>query len=259
METVNGLENLKPKKDCAVTIGTFDGIHPGHLKIIDTLLNVAKKNELCSTLVTFEPHPKLVVNSAIKNSIRLLTTIDEKIKYLQETKLDRTVVINFDKSFSNQSYETFVKNILIDKIGAKAIIVGYDHAFGKNREGNFENLQTLSKKYGFLLQRVDSVQIENKIISSTLLRNIIKDGNVGLSSEYLGRNYSLIGTVVPGNARGKKLNFPTANLKTGNSDKLIPKEGVYAVDIEYNGQTFKGMLNIGNQPTFGIDGNYSSK
>lgn len=257
MEIIRGLENLKAIRPCAVTIGTFDGVHPGHLKIVEQLIVTADRGDLCSTLVTFDPHPQLVLNPEARMNIKLLSTIDEKLEILKSINLNRTIIIEFDKSFAQQSYEEFVKNILIDKIGAKAIVVGYDHAFGRDRAGNYDNLVKLSEKYGFALIRVEPFKVEGQILSSTLVRTLITEGRVALAAEYLGRPYSISGQVIRGNSRGKNLNFPTANLKIENENKLIPREGVYAVDVNYNNSLYKGMLNIGNQPTFGSEGRFS--
>jgi riboflavin kinase / FMN adenylyltransferase len=257
MEIVKGLENISKVEDCAVTIGTFDGVHPGHLMIIRRLIEVAKERHLCSTLVTFDPHPQLVLNQNLKGKIRWLSSLDDKLSILEQTGLNRTVIIKFDKKLSKRSYEDFVKNILIDKLGTRALIVGYDHAFGKDRQGTYVNLQQLSEKYGFYLEQVEPFRVDGKILSSTFLRNLIMEGLVQESAAYLGRFYSLKGTVVRGKDRGKQLRFPTANLLIENENKIIPKHGVYAVDVEYKNKTYQGMLNIGNQPTFGKEGNFS--
>lgn len=257
MEIITGLNHLESGKRCAVTIGTFDGLHLGHKKIIEKVNTIAKNKNLCSTLVTFDPHPKIVLKQNDNFHITILTTLDEKKKLLAEMGIDRLIIIKFDKKFASQSYEDFVKNVLIDQIGAETIVVGYDHAFGKNREGNFYNLKLLSDKYRFDLQKVDPIEMDGEIISSTLIRKAIADGDVELTRKYLTRYYSYSGKVIPGDSRGKQLNFPTANILNSNQNKLIPKSGVYAVDVEYNKFVYKGMLNIGNRPTFGLKGKYT--
>jgi len=251
MEIISDFNNLDSVNRCSVTIGTFDGLHLGHQKIINKVIEVSNNKNLCSTLVTFDPHPKIVLKQNDNFNIELLTPLEEKLAILEDTGLERIVIIRFDKAFASTSYEEFVKRILIDKIGAEAIIVGYDHAFGKNREGNYDSLKTLSDKYGFYLQKVGPVEIHDRIISSTIIRHVISEGDVDLAAAYLGRYYAISGKVVPGDARGKDLNFPTANILIENSYKLIPKTGVYAVDVIHNGQKYKGMLNIGYRPTFG--------
>jgi riboflavin kinase / FMN adenylyltransferase len=251
MEIISELHNLKTARKCGVTVGTFDGLHLGHQKIIEKLISVARSRKLCSTLVTFDPHPKIVLKQKDNFNIEILTSLDEKLDILSRSGLDRVVIVKFDREFASQTYEQFVKNILIDRIGAEAIIVGYDHAFGKDREGNFENLKILSAKYGFYLEKVGPVEFDNEVISSTLIRQAISAGDVESAAKYLGRNYSLSGKVVPGDSRGKELNYPTANIAISNSNKLIPATGVYAVDVIYEEQLYKGMLNIGFRPTFG--------
>ncbi len=257
MEIITGLNHLESVKRCAVTIGTFDGLHLGHKKIIEKVNTIAKKKNLCSTLVTFDPHPKIVLKQNDNFHIAILTTLDEKKKLLAAMGIDRLIIIKFDKKFASQSYEAFVKNVLIDQIGAETIVVGYDHVFGKNREGNFDNLKLLSDKLQFDLQKVDPIKINGEIISSTLIRKAIADGDVELARQYLTRYYNYSGKVVPGDSRGKQLNFPTANILNSNQYKLIPKSGVYAVDVEYKKSVYKGMLNIGIRPTFGLKGGYT--
>ena len=257
MEIITGLNNLKSGKRCAVTIGTFDGLHLGHKKIIERLNNVVREKNLCSTLVTFDPHPKIVLKQNDDFHIAILTTLDEKKSLLNETGIDRLVVIKFDREFASQSYEQFVKNILIDQIGAEAIVVGHDHAFGKNREGNFDNLKLLTEKYQFTLDKVGPIEIDGNVISSTLIRNVLAEGDVESANKYLGRYYEYSGKVMPGDSRGKQLNFPTANIYNSNPNKHIPKIGVYAVDVEYKDTIYKGMLNIGYRPTFGLKGEYT--
>lgn len=257
MEIITGLNHFNSGKGCVVTVGTFDGLHLGHKKIIEKVNTIARNKNLCSTLVTFDPHPKIVLKQNDNFHITILTTLDEKKQLLSETGIDRLIVIKFDKTFASQSYKQFVKNILLDQIGARVIVIGHDHAFGKNREGNFDNLKMLSKNYRFDLQKVDPVEIDGEIISSTLIRNAITDGDVELARKYLGRYYNYSGKVVPGDSRGKQLNFPTANIFHGNENKQIPRDGVYAVDVGYKGSIYKGMLNIGKRPTFGLQGDYT--
>lgn len=253
MEVVRGVEKEVAAHPCAVTVGTFDGLHIGHQKIINRLKTVAAERHLCTTLVTFDPHPKVVVKPNIGKELGLLTTLDEKMMLLEESGLDRLVIITFDDRFSQTAYEEFVKNILIDKLGARAIIVGYDHGFGKNREGNFEKLQELSRKYGFYVEQIGPIDVEDEIIGSTLIRKFLKNGNVKQAQTYLGRPYSMVGKVIKGNNIGKRYNYPTANLEVIDPHKLVPANGVYAVDVIFENKTYKSMLNIGVKPTFGGD------
>ena len=257
MEVITGLKNLPSGARCAVTIGTFDGLHVGHQKIVENVMRTARQKSICSTLITFDPHPKIVLKQADNFHIEILTTLDEKLDLLEKTGLERVVIIKFDREFASKSYEQFVKNILIDQIGAEAIIVGHDHAFGKNREGNFDNLKLLSEKYNFYLQKVNPVLIDGKTVSSSLIRKALSDGEVDMAGKYLGRYYDFSGKVVPGDSRGKELNFPTANIYNSNPNKHVPKIGVYAVDVLYDDAIYKGMLNIGYRPTFGLQGEYT--
>lgn len=257
MEIISGLKKLKSGRQCAVTVGTFDGLHLGHRKIIETVVKTAREKKLCSTLVTFNPHPKIVLKQTDDFHIAILTTLNEKIELLSETGLDQIIIVTFDNAFASQSYEQFVKNVLIDQIGTEALIVGHDHAFGKNREGNFNNLKRLSEQYDFSLQKVEPFKIGSKTINSTLLRKLIAEGDVERAEKYLGRKYAYSGTIIAGDSRGKQLNFPTANIYNENKNKQIPGSGVYAVDVAYNDEIYKGMLNIGNRPTFGLRGEYT--
>ncbi|MGD9898420.1 MAG: bifunctional riboflavin kinase/FAD synthetase [Calditrichaceae bacterium] len=253
MEIIDGIENINTKFPCAITVGTFDGIHLGHKKIISRLLEIANEKNLCSTMVTFHPHPKLVVKSKFKEAIKLITDKDEKIEIIRESGIDRLVIIKFDHDFSQTNYRQFIKSILLDKLMAKVVVVGYDHAFGKNREGNFDNLVLLSDEFKFEVEKVGPFEIKDQVVSSTTIRNALTEGEVEKAAEYLGRLYSVSGKVVPGDGRGKKLNFHTANIDVENPNKLIPGKGVYAVDVKHNDQMYKGMMNIGFRPTFGSD------
>jgi len=257
MEIIHGLEHITPHVPCALTMGTFDGVHRGHVQIIRQLREEAQRKNLCATLITFEPHPRLVVKRPGSAGIRLLTTLQEKIDLLKQQPLDRVVVVPFDEAFSRIEYEEFVKTVILDKLGARALVIGYDHAFGRNREGNFSNLEKLSKKYGFTLDKVEPYEVEGQIVSSTFIRQFLNDGDVEFAAKLLGRNYSLSGTVVKGDARGKILHFPTANIEPQHTHKLIPKPGVYAVEVRYGTASFKGMMNIGYRPTFRKDGRLS--
>ena len=248
MEIIRGLEQLKPEEGCVATVGTFDGVHPGHIKLINRLIELGESKKLRTTLVTFYPHPKLVVGSA--KNVRLLTTIEEKIELLEKTGLQRLVIIPFNREFSRLSYEQFVRNILLDKLGTRSLVIGYDHAFGHDREGNYERLKELGRELNFSVERVEPFRLGDQIVGSTLIRQTLTEGRVDEAAEMLNRLYSISGKVVHGSARGKLLHFPTANVEVDNENKLIPADGVYAVDVLYKGQTYKGMLNIGCRPTF---------
>lgn len=254
MEIIHGLENYKADHRCVVTLGTFDGVHLGHIEIIRQLMSVARDKGLKATLVTFHPHPRLIVRSDQKEKVKLLTSLDEKLEVLQNTELDRIVVLKFDRQFAQTPYEEFVRRYLLERLSAEALVIGYDHAFGRNREGNFANLENLSRKYGFYLQKVDPFEIKGQIVSSTFIRQFLQDGDVELAGALLGRKYSIRGQVVRGRSRGKRLSFPTANIELPDTNKMLPADGVYAVDVTCGTMQFKGMLNIGRRPTFSDEG-----
>ncbi len=249
MKVLRGLDHITKTRPCSATIGTFDGVHLGHQKIISRLRDVARENDLCTTLITFYPHPRLIVRGGIK-PVKLLTSQSEKLELLEPTGLDQVLIIPFDESFSNMDYQAFLKEILIEKLNVKALVIGYDHAFGKNREGNYENLKALGKEFGFSLEKVGPLESNGELIGSSAIREMIRYGDVDRAAQFLGRPYSVCGTVVHGAARGRLLHFPTANLHLEYENKLIPENGVYAVDVLLENKTYKGMLNIGFKPTF---------
>ena len=249
MEIVKGLENIREKRESVITLGTFDGLHAGHKKIIDKVVEAANNANIQSVLVTFEPHPRLVLNNS-KEPIRLLSTIEEKIEILSSFKLDTVIIVDFDKEFANNSYQDFVEKILIDQLGMKHLVIGYDHHFGKNRKGNFSSLKELAAQHGFSITKVNPLYVEDTLVSSSLVRSCLREGKVRVASNFLGRQYKLKGVVVQGDGRGKKLTFPTANIEIIDIHKIIPMNGVYAVDVMIKGQQHKGMMNIGFRPTF---------
>lgn len=249
MEIIKGLEHFSGMEACAVTIGAFDGVHRGHLQIIERLKTVAAQRRICTTLVTFEPHPRLVLRPDLAAQTKLLTTADEKITALSSTGIDRLVIVNFDKAFSQIEYDVFIHSILVGKLKAAVLVIGYDHSFGKDRAGNFANLDKLSGLYGFSLVKVDPFEIDGQVINSTFIRKILQDGDITQTNDCLGRPYSFSGKVIVGKALGSELQFPTANLEIADTHKLIPGNGVYAVDVDFRAQRLKGMLNIGYKPT----------
>ncbi len=249
MDVFLNLEKLPKFTTPVVTIGTFDGIHLGHQKLIEHLAEKKKRFGGTAVLATFEPHPRLVLNNHA-NSIGLLTTLEEKILILQDFPIDAMVVIPFSKKLAELSGETFIKKILIQKIAPKDIVIGYDHAFGKNRSGNVETLRKMGAEYGFSLNVVEPVSLNGQIIKSTAIRQTLAAGNVVQAQIFLGRSYSLTGTVVKGEGRGKMSLFPTANLHIWHPQKLIPANGVYLVLVHWFGRPFQGIANIGMRPTF---------
>ena len=250
MRIFRSLDDVRRDNNCILTTGTFDGVHLGHQSIIETLhRSISHQNE-CVTIVTFEPHPHFVVKSSQKNDLKLLTTLDEKISILQALIIDRLIIIPFDEKFAQLSSQQFIENILIDKIGFKKIVIGYDHAFGKNRQGNYEILAQLGQRYNYSIIVLPPFSLDGVIISSTRIRKLLLSGDVEQAAKYLGRNYCLTGKVIKGEGRGHTLNIPTANIKPFSSEKLIPKDGIYAVWARLGERKFKAVLYIGSKPTF---------
>ncbi|NUM30762.1 MAG: bifunctional riboflavin kinase/FAD synthetase [Bacteroidetes bacterium] len=248
MQVIKGLDKTLQIQNSIVTQGTFDGVHTGHLKILKSIVELASAKNCKSVLLTFNPHPRQILQKD-DNSIKLLTTFEEKTELLKNTGLDFLVVIPFDKQFSELSAEDFIKKILVEKIGVDTIVVGYDHRFGKNREGKFDDLKEFAQKYNFHVKEIAAFDIEMSHVSSTKIRNSLLHGDIETANKFLGRKYFLSGVVYEGNKLGKTIGFPTANIKVENIDKLIPANGVYAVEIEIENELFGGMMNIGNRPS----------
>jgi len=250
MKIHKGLDTIEPIQNAVVTIGTFDGVHIGHQEILQRLKEIATKIEGETVVVTFWPHPRLVLFPD-DNSLKLLSTFEEKADILANLGIDHLVAIPFTKKFSQLTSEQFTQQVLIDKIGTKRLVIGYDHRFGKNREGSFEHLKANEKKYGFVVEEISKQEIDNIAISSTKIRKALDIGDVKTANSYLGQHYSIAGKVVEGNKIGRKLGFPTANIEIAEKFKLVPADGVYAVKVFLENGTFQGMLNIGNRPTIG--------
>jgi riboflavin kinase/FMN adenylyltransferase len=247
----NGFENLEGIKNAVVTIGTFDGIHLGHQEIISRIIELAKSVDGETALVTFWPHPRYVLGKN-KEDLKLLTTFDEKAEILEQLGLDHIVRVNFTKEFSQWTSEQFIQNIILSALHTKRLVIGYDHRFGKDREGGFEHLKKHSDSYGFQVEEISKQTIDNVGISSTKIRNAVEEGKVELAHDFLGRFYEINGEVVSGDKVGKTLGFATANIQIEEAYKLIPADGAYAVIAKIKGEEHKGMLNIGFRPT--VDG-----
>ncbi len=232
-----------------VTIGTFDGVHLGHQRVISRLKEFAKKHNGETVIFTFYPHPRLVTSKKESN-LRLLTTLEEKQSLFEKYGIDHLVVYPFDKEFSELSYSEFVEQILVDKMHTHCLVVGYDHRFGKNREGGFEYLKNCAKKFRFQLEKLDALSVNEENVSSTKIREALQAGAMIKANHYLGYKFTLNGTVVSGKQLGRKLGFPTANIESSDKHKIIPGYGVYAVKVVVNGNQLIGMLNIGTRPTF---------
>ncbi|MBP6291127.1 MAG: bifunctional riboflavin kinase/FAD synthetase [Spirochaetes bacterium] len=231
-----------------VTIGNFDGVHCGHKAIFETMLQVAHSINGDAIVFTFSEHPRKILTP--QTPPKILTTSTEKIRAIEETGVKNIVMIPFTHELANLTAEEFLYRIIFYHIGKANIVVGYDHAFGRGREGNYEYLQAIAHKEGIMVKRVEPVCIQSKPVSSSWIRAEIEDGNVAMANELLGRAYSLSGTVVQGQMRGRLLGYPTANIAPDDMDKIIPKDGVYAVRVVINNTMYDGMLNIGANPTF---------
>jgi riboflavin kinase/FMN adenylyltransferase len=242
------LDNFEAKTP-VVTIGTFDGLHKGHQLVVSQLKELADKMEGESVIFTFYPHPR-VVTSPNETSLRLLTTKEEKIGLFEKMGIDHLIIYPFNKEFAALSYSDFVRTILVEKMATKCLVVGYDHRFGKNREGGYEYLKNCAVKYNFEVIRTDALSVKADKISSTKIREALESGDIPKANHYLGYNFTLHGTVVSGKQLGRKLGFPTANIEASDKYKIIPGYGVYAVYADFEGKTYKGMLNIGMRPTF---------
>ncbi len=248
MNVHHGIDSLTPLPHAVVTSGTFDGVHRGHQKILTRLTEVARASGGESVVLTYWPHPRTVVSNDSQN-LRLLSTLDEKIELLDQAGVDHLVVIPFTRSFSQLTSEEFIQRVLIEKIGTKKLVIGYDHRFGRDREGGFDYIQAHQAEYGFEVEEIPRQDIEDVGVSSSKIRNALAEGNVHAATLFLGRAYNLTGTVVKGRQLGRTIGYPTANLQIDDPVKLIPANGVYAVEVQYTNKTLGGMTNIGFRPT----------
>jgi riboflavin kinase/FMN adenylyltransferase len=244
----DGLEGFGKVKNPVVTVGTFDGVHIGHSKIFQTMRKFAGECEGETIVVTFHPHPRLVLHADSKD-LKFINTQERKYDLISKNGIDHLVVIPFTKEFAATAADTFVEDILVKKMGVCKLVVGYDHQFGKNREGSFEELLRLSDKHGFGVEQIPAQDIDNIAVSSTKIRKALNEGNIAYANNLLGYEYSITGVVVGGNKIGRKIGFPTANIDLQDEYKLITAIGVYACRILYNGRMYLGMGNIGYRPT----------
>ena len=243
MRSYNSLEDFTPDFKTIVTIGTFDGVHIGHKYIIEHLNKIAKREHGESVLLTFFPHPRHVLYED-DQALKLLNTFDEKKESLKDVGLQNFVVQNFTKEFSRIKYVNFVRDVLVEKLNVDHLVIGYDHHFGRNREGSIKELQELSSLYNFTLEQIPPQKKNDVSVSSTKIRKLLQEGNIENANKYLGYEYMLTGNVVHGNKMGRTINYPTANLEVEDC-KLIPKAGVYVVKLNFMTTNFFGMLNIG--------------
>lgn len=246
MKTYNNIKEYN-KKSAVVTIGTFDGVHIGHKKILERIIFNAKKLHCESVLLTFFPHPRMVLQD--NSVVQLLNTVEEKTQLLEKTGIDNLIIHPFNKEFSRLSAEDFVKEILVNQLNIQKIIIGYDHRFGRNRTADINDLIRYGNEYGFEVEQISAQEVNDNAVSSTKIRNAILEGNITLANAYLGYNYFFTGAVVKGKQLGRTIGFPTANIKISEDYKLIPKNGVYLVKSEYDSKTVFGLMNIGTRPT----------
>jgi len=254
LKIVQNTSNFSDKEKTYVTIGTFDGVHFGHQKIIEKLIDEAKKAGKKSVVLTFFPHPRMVLQKDV--SLELINTIEERATLLEKTGLDYLIIHPFSKEFSRMTALEFVRDILVNQLNISKLIIGYDHHFGKNREGNITQLTEYSHLYDFKVEEIPAQDIDDVSVSSTKIRRALATGNLKTANNFLGYNFMLNGNVVNGKKLGGKIGYPTANIDIKESYKLIPKTGVYIVKSTIDKKTIFGMMNIGNRPT--VNGNHQT-
>ena len=255
MITVQSISNYDKKHNTAITIGTFDGVHIGHRKILQRLINSAKEQKLKATVLTFFPHPRMVLQK--DSDIKLLSTLEEKKQILEEMGLDQLIIHPFTMEFSRLTATEFVRDLLVNELKAKRIVIGYDHRFGRNRNANINDLMAFGNTLDFEVEEIPAQLIDDVSVSSTKIRKALEEGDIKIANEYLGYHYMLTGTIKKGKGLGKQIDFPTANLHIEEPYKLVPKNGVYVVKANWNGKVVYGMMNIGFNPT--VDGKKRSK
>ncbi len=247
MKVYYGIDDFVPPAYPVVTTGTFDGVHCGHMELLNRIKTLAKNHNGETVVVTFNPHPRTVIHPDVQ--IKLIHTIEEKIARLEKAGVDHFVIIPFTKAFSRTTSTSFVRDILILQLQTKLLVIGYDHQFGRNREGTVSDLAEYAVTYGFEIEQIEAQTFEDINISSTKIRKALEEGDFETANQFLGYDFMLTGTVVHGNKLGKSIGYPTANIDVRNEHKLIPANGVYAVEVEIQGENFGGMLNIGSKPT----------
>lgn len=249
MKVYHHIDEFPGCQNAVVTTGTFDGLHVGHRTILNRLKEIAAAINGETVVLTFFPHPRMVLYPDNKD-LKLIDTIDERIEFLKAENIDHLIIHPFSKEFSRLSSIEFVREILVNKLGTKKLVIGYNHHFGRNREGTFEELKELSALYNFDVEEIPAKIVNDVDVSSTKIRNALNNGYIKTANAYLNRNFTLRGKVIHGNKIGREIGFPTANLIVEESYKLIPKNGVYAVIAWINENSYKAMLNIGLRPTF---------
>jgi len=245
------ITNFSSKKGTVLTIGTFDGFHIGHQKIVNQVIDVAQNHKLTSVVLTFFPHPRMVLQK--DSNIKLIHTIDERVQVLSSTKLEHLIIQPFTTVFSRLSAAEFVSEVLVKQLNIKHIIIGYDHRFGKNRTATIADLKEFGELYGFEVQEISAQEIQEVSVSSTKIRKAIEQGDIAVANKYLGNPFQLSGVVVKGKGIGKTINYPTANIQIAEDYKIIPKNGIYIATAKVDGKSIFGMMNIGTNPT--VNGN----
>jgi riboflavin kinase/FMN adenylyltransferase len=253
MKVYRNFDEIDHDPNTVLTVGTFDGVHLGHQKIINRLLNISKDEKLRNVLVTMHPHPQIVLHTKDKSHIKLISTIEERLYLFEKYDLENVLVIPFSYEFSQVTGEEFIREYLYKQIGLKKILIGYDHMFGKNRSGNIELLKNLSNELNFDIERIDAFSGKNEVISSTKIRNALSENNIKEANEMLGHPFLISGEVVHGQGRAAQLGYPTANFNNFNPNKVIPGRGVYLVRSNIHGKCTYGMANIGVRPTLTND------
>lgn len=254
MKVYHNIEDFKNVNKPIVTVGTFDGVHIGHQRIIKRLKEIADKTKGETVLLTFFPHPRMILFPD-SHGLKLINTLSEKIALLEQFGLDHLIILPFDKSFSQTEPEDYVKNFLIDKINLHTIVIGYDHQFGKNRKGNLSLLNKLAPKYNFRVEEISAQEIDEIKVSSTKIRHAITNGDIRVATQYLNHNFTLEGKVVEGKRIGRTIGYPTANIEMEFDYKIVPAKGVYVIQSVIDGEQYNGMLNIGNRPTVAKEDN----
>lgn len=247
MKTYSSIQSFVAQKKTIVTIGTFDGVHVGHKKILEKIAQNTNNSDYESLVLTFFPHPRTVLQTGTE--MKQLNTIDEKSNLIEKAGIDNLVIHPFDKEFASLSAEEFVKKVLVDIFNIQKIVIGYDHRFGKNRTADINDLIAFGNQYNFEVEQISAEELNEVAISSTKIRNALTEGNIELANSFLGYNYAITGTVVQGKQLGRTIGFPTANISVKEDYKLIPNSGVYVVECKIQNQSYFGMMNIGTNPT----------
>lgn len=247
MKTYSSIHSFTTDKKTIVTIGTFDGVHVGHKKILEKIAQNTNNSDCESLVLTFFPHPRTVLQTGTE--MKQLNTIDEKSNLIEKAGIDNLVIHPFDKEFASLSAEEFVKKVLVDTFNIQKIVIGYDHRFGKNRTADINDLIAFGNQYNFEVEQISAEELNEVAVSSTKIRNALTEGNIELANSFLGYNYAITGTVVQGKQLGRTIGFPTANISIEEEYKLIPSSGVYVVECKIENQSYFGMMNIGTNPT----------